>query len=738
MGMGKEACQHVVSFLVGAALPTALLVLLASDRLGDGLSTISSSWGSTAGIQRPPMAGSPPLAHQEGNTTSAGGRAPTPTTAHGHGQEPEFADLAELLPKVATEDRTVIITSVNEAFARPNSLLDLFRESFRAGDGIEHLLDHVLVVAVDDMAFAHCKAVHPHCYLLEFKSMNLSSDNKFMSEAYVELVWTKLSLQQRDVDIVWLRNPFWHISVFADMTTSSDVFHGDANSLDNLPNTGFYYVRATNLTVEMLRRWRAARARFPPNHEQAIFNEIKHELAGDELGVRIQFLDTARFAGFCQIYHSDIAAACTMHANCCFGLGNKLYDLREVLGQWRNYTGLTPQEKTSRKFLWKDPTKCGSPDKKNWSMNPPAGMATSKAGPSLSPVVVFLLGAASATTLLLFFLTARPAWPAATASASVRCSTVPRANSTARAERHAGVASPPPANNEADAANAGEAEFEQMLRRAAMEDRTVIMTSVNEAWAAPGSLLDSFLESFTVGENVSHFVKHIVVVAMDERAFRRCRAVHPHCHLLRPEKQGLDLSGAKSYMTKDYLDLVWSKLRLQQRILELGYNLLFTDVDLAWFRNPMVHITAAADITTSSDFYFGDPDDLGNFPNTGFIYFKATARNARAMAYWHAARRRFPENHDQFVFNEIKRELAGELGVRIRFIDAATVSGFCQLGRDLNRIATVHMTCCIGLENKLFDLKRVILDWKRYMAHPLWERKMGKIGWTFEGGRCIH
>ncbi|PAN26811.1 hypothetical protein PAHAL_5G040100 [Panicum hallii] len=372
---------------------------------------------------------------------------------------------------------------------------------------------------------------------------------------------------------------------------------------------------------------------------------------------------------------------------------------------------------------------------------------TSKVGPSLSPVVVFLLGAASATALVVFFVTsaARPAWPALEAgaqrrgevpgSATVRCST-PRANGTAGAEQHAGVTAPP-ANDETGADD-GEAEFARMLRRAAMEDRTVIMTSVNEAWAAPGSLLDSFLESFRVGENVSHFVKHIVVVAMDEGAFRRCRAVHPHCHLLRPEKEGLDLSGAKSYMTKDYLDLVWSKLKLQQRILELGYNLLFTDVDVAWFRNPLVHITMAADITTSSDFYFGDPDDLGNFPNTGFIYFKSTPRNARAMAYWHAARRRFPENHDQFVFNEIKRELAGELGVRIRFIDAATVSGFCQLGRDLNRIATVHMTCCIGLENKLFDLKRVVADWKRYMAHPLWERRMGKIGWTFEGGRCIH
>jgi len=195
-------------------------------------------------------------------------------------------------------------------------------------------------------------------------SVSVWPDDACLNEWLIELAGAQ------DVDIVWLRNPFWHISVFADMTTSSDVFRGDAGSLDNLPNTGFYYVRATDRAVEMLRRWRAARARFPPNHEQAIFNEIKGELASD-LGVRIRFLDTARFGGFCQIYHSDMGGACTMHANCCFGLGNKLHDLREVLGQWRNYTGLTPEEKKTRKFMWKNPTKCGTPDKMDWpSTNP--------------------------------------------------------------------------------------------------------------------------------------------------------------------------------------------------------------------------------------------------------------------------------------------------------------------------------------------------------------------------------
>ncbi|KAF0927780.1 hypothetical protein E2562_036200 [Oryza meyeriana var. granulata] len=304
--------------------------------------------------------------------TASSPRPEEVTATSSNSNESNFADLAQLLPKVATEDRTVIITSVNEAFARPNSLLDLFRESFLAGEKIAHLLDHVLVVAVDPAAFDHCRAVHPHCYHLEVKSMNLSNANNFMSEAYVELVWTKLSLQQRvlelgynflftDVDILWFRDPFRHIGLFADMTTSCDVFNGDGDDLGNWPNTGFYYVKSTNRTVEMLRRWRAARTRYPPNHEQNIFNYIKHELAGG-LGVRVRFLDTAVFGGFCQLFRNDMGRACTMHANCCVGLGNKLHDLRSALDQWRNYTSLAPEERKKnggRRFGWSVPAKCG-------------------------------------------------------------------------------------------------------------------------------------------------------------------------------------------------------------------------------------------------------------------------------------------------------------------------------------------------------------------------------------------
>ncbi|KAF7039437.1 hypothetical protein CFC21_049436 [Triticum aestivum] len=356
MAIGKKSKQrnggvsHSASFLLGALLPTLLLLLLASDRVEERLTGIFiSSLGN----------GSPHQMISHANLSSA----------EKDMQEERFPGLAELLPKVATDDGTVIVTSVNEAWAAPGSLLDLFRESFNNGEGITHLLNHTLIVAVDPGAMSHCEAVHPHCYLLEVTSANVSSANGFFTESYLELVWAKLSLQQRvlqlgynylftDVDVMWLRNPFRHISLYADMVVSTDRFSGDAEALTNAPNTGFYYVKSTNRTVEMLRRWRVARSRFPPTHDQAVFNEIKAELAAGELDIKFVFLDTTLFDGFCQ-FHSKMDRVCTMHANCCIGLENKVHDLGNMAADWKNYTNkVIPLEKRSHESRWTFPAKC--------------------------------------------------------------------------------------------------------------------------------------------------------------------------------------------------------------------------------------------------------------------------------------------------------------------------------------------------------------------------------------------
>ncbi|XP_073003714.1 uncharacterized protein At4g15970-like [Typha latifolia] len=274
----------------------------------------------------------------------------------------------------------------------------------------------------------------------------------------------------------------------------------------------------------------------------------------------------------------------------------------------------------------------------------------------------------------------------------------------------------------------------QLLKRAAMVDKTILMTAINEAWAAPNSFLDLFLESFHQGEQIEHLLKHLIIVAMDPKAFDRCKSVHHLCYFLKIP--GFDFTSEQSYMKKDYLEMMWGRNKFQQSILEFGYNFLFTDVDIVWFREPFRHIQPDAHIVMSTDFYIGDPNSLGNYPNGGFLYVKSSKKTVEFYKNWRLSRERFPGQHEQYVFDKTKGEISAKLHVKIQFLDTTYFGGFCQHGKDLNKICTMHANCCVGLENKLFDLRNVLEDWKRYKAQ-LAERRMSDFSWRVPG-RCIH
>nr|CAB3475256.1 unnamed protein product [Digitaria exilis] len=354
---------------------------------------------------------------------------------------------------------------------------------------------------------------------------------------------------------------------------------------------------------------------------------------------------------------------------------------------------------------------------------------------ALHQLVSFILGA-SAAAVLIFFLTS--------ASSGARFTEISSwANGTTAFDDHpvqeANPATEPaaPAHTEAKLGSPEQdEELERLLRAVADEDRTVIMTSVNEAWAAEDSLLDLFLESFRTGEKISHFASHLLVVALDAGALERCRAVHPHCYLL-PSAAARNLSDEKVYMSQDYLDLVWSKVRLQQRILELGYNFLFTDVDILWFRNPFERMSVAAHMVTSSDFFFGDPYSPMNLPNTGFLYVKSSKRTVGAFEAWRAAREAYPGKHEQQVLNEIKHELVATRGLRIQFLDTEHNAGFCNNTRDFNTLYTMHANCCVGLGAKLNDLGNLLQEWRAYRQMDDEERSRGPVRWKVPG-ICIH
>ncbi|KAI3947350.1 hypothetical protein MKW92_015439 [Papaver armeniacum] len=255
---------------------------------------------------------------------------------------------------------------------------------------------------------------------------------------------------------------------------------------------------------------------------------------------------------------------------------------------------------------------------------------------------------------------------------------------------------PTPSNNE-------QLKLERVLKAASMEDKTVILTTLNEAWAAPNSILDLFLESFKIGENTKHLLSHLVIIALDQKAYERCLQLHPHCYALNVE--GVDFTVEAYFMSEDYLKMVWSKIGIQGSVLEMGYNFLFTDADIVWFREPFNRFYEDTDLQISCDNYLlNDSYSLANNPNSGFKYVKSNNRTKQFYKYWYDSRIRYPNQHDQAVL-------------------------------DMNQVCTMHANCCFGLESKIHDLNLVLDDWRHYKSLSLSDKSSYKPTWRSQDCR---
>uniref|UniRef100_A0A0E0LJG5 Nucleotide-diphospho-sugar transferase domain-containing protein n=1 Tax=Oryza punctata TaxID=4537 RepID=A0A0E0LJG5_ORYPU len=388
--------KSATSLLLGAALATVFFLLYTSvcRDLGDGPPKSSPPrWApehgtATKGIVRPARQEQEVVAPREEKQTDdeaasrSGGaveqqqkqrRIVMPTSqqkgtpSSSPQQQQQQQDLGELLRRAATPDKTVLMTAINEAWAAPGSFLDVFLESFRHGEGTEHLVRHLLVVAMDGRAFERCNAVHQFCYWFRVEGMDFAAEQSYMKGDYLEMMWRRNRFQQTilelgytflftDVDILWFRSPFPHLSPDAQVVMSSDFFVGDPTSAGNYPNGGLLYVRSSANTVRFYEHWQSSRARFPGKHEQFVFDRIIKEGVPPHVGATVRFLDTSYFGGFCQ-HGKDLGKVVTMHANCCVGLHNKLFDLRNVLEDWKTYKKRVAAGNTEY-FSWRVPGRC--------------------------------------------------------------------------------------------------------------------------------------------------------------------------------------------------------------------------------------------------------------------------------------------------------------------------------------------------------------------------------------------
>ncbi|GAB4842763.1 hypothetical protein Ancab_012738 [Ancistrocladus abbreviatus] len=314
---------------------------------------------------------SPPHESQTKAATTDAQKKTAETTVAPPSSEKVEDELSSVLRRASMQSRTVILTTVNEAWVAPNSTFDLFIKSFEIGNNTSWLLKHLVVIAVDEKAYNRCLAMQHHCYFLKVEGSDFADELQFMSSRYLKIMWERTGFFHSvlefgynfiftDADIMWFRDPFPQFYSGTDIQFACDHFNGNSFDVNNRLNAGFQYAVSNSRTLQFYNYWYESRKKYPGTNEQDVFNIIKHDPIVKEIGLKMRFLATDYFGGFCEP-SKDLNKVCTMHANCCVGLGSKIHDLNMVLEDWKRYMLQSSSQTTLKSSPWSGPHSCKVP-----------------------------------------------------------------------------------------------------------------------------------------------------------------------------------------------------------------------------------------------------------------------------------------------------------------------------------------------------------------------------------------
>lgn len=90
-------------------------------------------------------------------------------------------------------NKTVIIALVNKAYVEGEiSMLSLFLESFwLGGENTRYLVNHLLLVTVDQTAYERCKFLRLHCYRLVTDGVDFGGEKLYMSSDFIKMMWRR-------------------------------------------------------------------------------------------------------------------------------------------------------------------------------------------------------------------------------------------------------------------------------------------------------------------------------------------------------------------------------------------------------------------------------------------------------------------------------------------------------------------------------------------------------------------
>ena len=118
--------------------------------------------------------------------------------------------------------------------------------------------------------------------------------------------------------------------------------------------------------------------------------------------------------------------------------------------------------------------------------------------------------------------------------------------------------------------------LEAALSEASMENKTVVIAIVNKAYVEGDKpMLDLFLDSLWLGEDTRKLVDHLLLVAVDETSFERCKFLRLHCYRLQMD-DGVDSNGEKVYMSDSFIKMMWRRTLFLREVLKRDYSFVFT------------------------------------------------------------------------------------------------------------------------------------------------------------------
>ncbi|CAN6461180.1 unnamed protein product [Victoria cruziana] len=270
--------------------------------------------------------------------------------------------------------------------------------------------------------------------------------------------------------------------------------------------------------------------------------------------------------------------------------------------------------------------------------------------------------------------------------------------------------------------------LDAVLEGVSMENKSFILTVINKPYAEKSSMLDLFLQCFREGEGTQRLIKHLLIAAVDEEAYDNCRRVHPYCYKITTE--GVDFSGEQLFQAKIYVKMMWRRLQFIADILRRGYNIVFTDTDILWLRNPLPLLTNTDDdMQITSDWYGGQPYDISNRINAGFYFVRSNSRTIRLFDLWYKSKDTGLQEQD--VIQKLQDKPAfKKLGLKFKFLDTFYFGGFCHMRRNIREARTMHANCCRTMSRKLADLRVIFQAFKNFTAA---NGTSSTSGWPYSG-----